>query len=360
MALDADGSVAWAAGAPDLEIFPQSALKPLQAVVMVGAGLDAPLRLLAVVCASHDGRPEHLAAVREILAGAGLLIYDLDNTPSWPPMRRRCSPSRTGGEHGGFDHPELQRQACGDAGDVRDQRLAHGRVPVALPPRATADPRRSGACRAGAVSAVGVDGCGAPAPVMTLLGVVAPCSLAVSGHAVHHAMTTHPEMVGGPTRDVTLLMQAVPGLLCKDGAEGVQVAGAARRPSRHRQGRGRRRPACDAVTVAALQSLGVELDPAVFTEAVLGHGDPVGAVGVTRGRGVSGGPEFRPLDGRVDRRVEVAPGLRRTSSPRTRRSSRTAAPARTSWAPGQVAVVDPGPDLGTDRVRVTRCSPARR
>ena len=31
-------------------------------------------------------------------------------------------------------------------------------------------------------------------------------------------------MVGGPHRDVTRLMRLVPGLLAKDGAEGVQVA----------------------------------------------------------------------------------------------------------------------------------------
>ena len=45
-----------------------------------------------------------------------------------------------------------------------------------------------------------------------------------SGHQVHRAMTGHPEMVGGPRRDVTRLMRLVPGLMAKDGAEGVQVA----------------------------------------------------------------------------------------------------------------------------------------
>ena len=31
-------------------------------------------------------------------------------------------------------------------------------------------------------------------------------------------------MVGGPTRDVTLLMQGIRGLMAKDGAEGVFAA----------------------------------------------------------------------------------------------------------------------------------------
>ena len=35
-------------------------------------------------------------------------------------------------------------------------------------------------------------------------------------------MRAHPVMVAGPGRDVTALMEAVPGLLAKDGFEGIQ------------------------------------------------------------------------------------------------------------------------------------------
>ena len=37
-------------------------------------------------------------------------------------------------------------------------------------------------------------------------------------------MTAHPDMVGGTGRDVTALMATVPGLMAKDGAEGVLAA----------------------------------------------------------------------------------------------------------------------------------------
>ncbi len=37
-------------------------------------------------------------------------------------------------------------------------------------------------------------------------------------------MTARPELVGGPTRDVTLWMQAVPTLIAKEGAAGVMAA----------------------------------------------------------------------------------------------------------------------------------------
>ena len=38
-------------------------------------------------------------------------------------------------------------------------------------------------------------------------------------------MRRHPEMVAGEDRDVTALMRLVPGLVAKDGFEGVQLAG---------------------------------------------------------------------------------------------------------------------------------------
>jgi L-asparaginase II len=41
---------------------------------------------------------------------------------------------------------------------------------------------------------------------------------------VADAMRAHPEIVGGSRRDVTDFMRAVPGLVAKDGAEGVYVA----------------------------------------------------------------------------------------------------------------------------------------
>jgi L-asparaginase II len=91
-------------------------------------------------------------------------------------------------------------------------------------------------------------------------------------------MSAHPEMVGGPTRDVTRLMQQVPGMLAKDGAEGVQVAALPDGRTvavKIADGAGRARTP---VTVGALRALGVEIDPEAFFEPVLGHGEPVGRV----------------------------------------------------------------------------------
>ena len=51
---------------------------------MVRAGLQLPPDLLALVCASHDGTPRHLEAVRRILASADLHEQRLANTPGLP------------------------------------------------------------------------------------------------------------------------------------------------------------------------------------------------------------------------------------------------------------------------------------
>ncbi len=280
-----DGTRLATLGRPDLAVYPRSALKPLQAVAMLRLGLELPSDLLAVACASHDGAAEHVDAVRRLLARFGLDEADLQNTPSHPvqmaardalvadgvapaPVYMNCS-----GKHAAmlatcrvngwptesyleFDHP-LQEEI----------RLTLQGLGVA-------------------VRHVGVDGCGAPTHVIPLDQLAAAYST-LPGTEVHAAMTTHPGLVGGPTRDVTLWMSAVPGLLAKEGAAAVMAfvlpdgtAGAYKiAPGVD--------PVRRVVVPMALTLAGVDVDTHVATldsivEPVLGHGEPVG--------------EIRPLD----------------------------------------------------------------
>ena len=113
---------------------------------------------------------------------------------------------------------------------------------------------------------------------MSLLGVAqAYQALATADHRVARAMRTHPELVGGPGRDVTELMRAVPGLVAKEGAEGVYVAampdGRAVALKIADGGERARLP----VMLAALRSLEIDVS-AVTPPPILGHGRPVGAV----------------------------------------------------------------------------------
>jgi L-asparaginase II len=282
-----DGAVRLALGDPDVTIWARSSLKPLQAVGMLSSGLDVDATRLALVCASHNAEPGHLAVVEEILSSAGLTAADLQNTPDWPldpdaaferraaghgraPLTQNCS-----GKHAGM------LATCVAAGwstaDYLDP--AHP-LQVAL--------RVAVASLTGVpVLHVTVDGCGAPLFSTTLVGLARSFALvsgATSGPAerVSRAITRHPWHVAGTGRDATRFMQAVPGLVAKDGADGVYAAGlpdGGALAFKVADGSPRPRPA---LMAAALAVAGVDVGDLGFTP-VLGHGSPVGAVTATFG-----------------------------------------------------------------------------
>ncbi|MGE5209842.1 MAG: asparaginase [Acidobacteriota bacterium] len=282
VAIDVDGAVCASVGDPDLVVYPRSCLKPMQAHAMVGAGLELDDRQLAVACASHDGSPDHLDVVRSILERYDLVESDLGNTPARP----FGAAARTAARIAGVEPSPLQQNCSGkhaamlatcrvngwSTDDYLDQ---HHPVQDAI---------TSGLKALGAVvHHVGVDGCGAPTHAFSLRDLAAAFArLTASGSAVARAMTTNPELVGGPTRDVTLWMRAVPTLVAKEGAAGVMAAGLA-------DGRAVAFKVADgsdtcrqAVVAEALRAAGVDVDTHAARTAetvavpVLGHGRPVG------------------------------------------------------------------------------------
>ncbi len=276
--LAADGSIVAHVGDPHLVVYPRSCLKPLQAHAMVGLGLELPDELLAVACASHAGTPMHLDAVRSILAHYDLDETALQNTPSHalcdhrhenPPssLQQNCS-----GKHAAMlatcvvngwptesyleiEHP-LQAaivSAFGDLGSV--------------------------------VHHIGVDGCGAPTHALALDELAGAFAWLASVDApVARSMRANPLMVGGAEFDDTLWMQAVPGLMAKEGAAGMMVmAGADGRAAAFKIADGSAL-ARQAVIPEALRLLGVDVDAAAASARdravvpVLGHGREVGRV----------------------------------------------------------------------------------
>jgi L-asparaginase II len=286
-----DGSIEFSIGDPSTIVFPRSSTKPIQATAMVASGLDLPPRLLALVCASHDGSPTHLAAAREILSIAGLTEADLGNTKDFPldddaaaevlrgggvktKLQMNCS-----GKHSGM----LATCVCN--GWAHDESYLHESHP--LQKRITEMvPELSGE----EAAFIGIDGCGAPAHAMSLTGLARVFRTVVMADAssasgkVANAMRSHPEMVGGPTRDITLLMQGVPGLLGKDGAEGVfaiAMPDGRAVALKIADGANRARPPMMKV---ALEALGIDtsgVDPRAFDSTIYGHGKPVGSVRIT-------------------------------------------------------------------------------
>ena len=82
---DTDGRLVASAGDPRRKVFARSSMKPVQAAVSLAAiGEALPDRKVAVMCASHNGEPVHIAAVRSILTNAGVSFSALRCPPGWP------------------------------------------------------------------------------------------------------------------------------------------------------------------------------------------------------------------------------------------------------------------------------------
>jgi L-asparaginase II len=285
------------AGAVHEPILPRSSNKPLQAAAMVRCGLGLDGKLLALAAASHSGEDFHVAGVREILAGAGLSEDDLQCPPGLPidepaqqaMIRRGAPPDRVHMNCSGKHAAMLATcvAAGWPTGSYRDP--AH---PLQAEIRRTIE-RLAGQ----PVTAVGVDGCGAPVfalPVSGLARAFRAMVLSDQGspeRAVADAMRTYPDWTSGTTRPERALMDAVPGLLLKSGAEGVEafaLADGRAGAFKIDDGAGRARPP---VTVALLRALGADAEPGADVSAlervalaeVLGGGQRVGEIRVVIG-----------------------------------------------------------------------------
>lgn len=276
--LGPDGDVAFAAGEPDVSIYPRSSNKPMQAEAMLDLGLDLDDEQLALACASHDGTERHLAVVRRILAGAGLGEEALGNTPSLPLQQAAAEHLLAAGGHRSSilmncsgKHAAMVA-ACRVRGWPVDSYLELDHpLQIAISTRI--------ARLAGPIRHLGVDGCGAPAHVLALRDLaVGFRSLARDRGRVWRAMTGHPDLVGGEDRTVTRVMQAIPGAMAKDGAQGVfAIAHPDGWAAALKIADGQERPVA-VVLAAALTHVGVVFDGAAMTDPIRGLGRPVGAV----------------------------------------------------------------------------------
>ncbi len=86
--VDGDGATALALGDVATPVYPRSAIKALQALVLVESGGAERCRFddeeLALACASHGGEPAHVAGVGRMLRAAGLDPSALACGTHWP------------------------------------------------------------------------------------------------------------------------------------------------------------------------------------------------------------------------------------------------------------------------------------
>jgi L-asparaginase II len=283
--LDGQGAVAMRTGDVDRPVFPRSSLKPLQAVALLECGFGGRDASLALACASHDGEDVHVAGARATLVGAGLDESALQCPPDLPSGRAALLEwVGAGGRAARICHNcsgkhSAMLATCAAAGWPTDSYRAPDH------PLQQAIRARIGALCGEPVSGVAVDGCGAPAFAVSLTGLArafATVASAADGaaHEVASAMRAFPRLIGGTGRAVTELSAAVPGLVCKEGAEGVWGAAlpdgrafAAKFDDGSARGLG-------PLLVAALRYWGLDNDVLArwAQVSVLGGGAPVGAI----------------------------------------------------------------------------------
>lgn len=284
--VDDTGAVLRSAGDPELVVYPRSALKPLQAVAMLQAGLDFTGAWLALSAASHSGEPFHAEAVAQMLAASDLDADALQCPPDLPYGEAARNEHLAAG--GGKErilmncsgkHAAMLRTCVLNGWSTDDYLRPDHPLQVHL--------RASVGEQVGSeLEPVSTDGCGAPLwglPLAALARGFAALPATEQGQAVAAAIQAHPEYSGGTDRDVTTLIRGVPGLVAKDGAEAVQAMMLSTPEAnlgivlKIEDGGQRARPVAAA---GVLHALGV--DAPVIAEQmrvpVLGGGEPVGAI----------------------------------------------------------------------------------
>ena len=224
--LDSSGNDLLKLGDVDELIYPRSAVKSLQASAMLRAGLKVSGPQLALACASHAGSQDHLDVALSILRGAGVDENALRNTPDKPldPKERAAwgdkAPTSLAANCSG-KHSAMVATCVANGWDLESYKKPDHPLQRAI---AAEFEKLSGE----KITKVGVDGCGAALFAISLRALAnAVRNLTLSHEPIHqevvNACRNNPVMVSGIGRLPTLLMQKVPGLFVKDGAEGVMI-----------------------------------------------------------------------------------------------------------------------------------------
>ena len=221
-----DGSLVAAHGDVAALIYPRSALKPFQTVAALRAGFALDATGLVITTSSHDGSEEHVAAVRAVLASAGLTEDDLRTPTAWPSSRTAAHDTvRRGG-----GPSRIAMNCSGNHAGMLGASVALG-----LPTEGYLDP--ASPVHALAVEVLrehsgapplhpGVDGCGGPVWAVPLVALARGyTSLLAAEPSLAAAIRAHPVLIeglsgyAGTTRAVQTL-----GVVAKAGAEGVWCA----------------------------------------------------------------------------------------------------------------------------------------
>ena len=302
---DADGAVLVGLGDVERQVFPRSAMKPLQAIALAEAweGLTTERRLtpaeFSLICGSHNGQPEHVAAVEGLLAKFGLEADLLSCGRQWSGDRPTMVDQARSLDHPGRIHNNCSGKHAG--------MLALSTIIGAEPQGYAAITHPVQQKILGVLEAMvgldlmayphGIDGCGAPALSAPLGnwargfalfsgGGELPAGRTAACARVRGGIAAAPRLIAGDRRLCTALAAGFgERISAKIGAEGVYACGfhdfGLGAMVKARDGNAR---AAEAAIAALIHALGYDLPPEV-SELALPRlrnwaGDEVGEITV--------------------------------------------------------------------------------
>jgi len=238
--VESNGKLIATWGSPGIKTFIRSSAKPFQVLPLLEEGglehFGFTQREIAIMCASHSGTDEHVKTVASIQEKIGLSEGHL-LCGTHPPIHLETA-DRLKKE--GFE-PTANRHNCSGkhSGMLAFAKLMdtpiEDYVNVEHPIQERIVKTLSEICGLDLDEiSIGVDGCSVPTFALPLRSAAMafarladpgelPDKRAEACRAVWEAMTAYPELVAGPGRFDTALMQAAKGaLLAKGGAEGYQ------------------------------------------------------------------------------------------------------------------------------------------
>ena len=227
-----NGAVVSGAGDFSAAFFPRSAIKAFQCLPLIESGAAARFGLndqeIALCCSSHSGEPEHVRVARSILAKAGVAETCYECGASNPMATEATYQLVRQGERPQQVHNPCSGKHAGMMAFAKHLGAPlEGYVKIDHPVQRAVAKCLSRYCDVDVVAApYGIDGCSLPSWAFPLDKVALGFArLGVeqndAARWVITAARAHPFMIAGKKRFDTMLMQAVPRLFIKLGAEGV-------------------------------------------------------------------------------------------------------------------------------------------
>ncbi len=229
---DASGNAKLSAGDTEKPIFPRSAIKAFQCMPLLESGAADRFHLndeeIALCCSSHDGEPDHVRVARSILKKCGTPESDLECGAHAPSARKAFVELIRAGTEPSSVHNNCSGKHSGMLALAEHLGAPHkGYTAIGHAVQKSVASTIERLCGVDlGNAAVGIDGCSVPnwaIPLRQLAVGFARMAQAdcASGQRIIAAVRAHPFLIAGTNHFDTKVMQEIPRLFIKVGAEGV-------------------------------------------------------------------------------------------------------------------------------------------